>query len=55
MDLFPIFIHALMITVLVFVMMLPLLSYSLKDSVLIKMFNIIFGLLSGGILFAFGV
>jgi len=34
--------------------MLPLLSYSLKDSVLIKMFNIVFGLLSGGILFALG-
>ena len=34
--------------------MLPLLSYSLKDSVLIKVFNIVFGLLSGGILFALG-
>jgi len=34
--------------------MLPLLSYSLKDSVLIKLFNITFGLLSGGILFALG-
>ncbi len=34
--------------------MLPLLSYSLKDSVLIKMFNIVFALLSGGILFALG-
>ena len=34
--------------------MLPLLSYSLKDSVLIKVFNVVFGLLSGGILFALG-
>ncbi len=34
--------------------MLPLLSYSLKDSVLIKVFNMVFGLLSGGILFALG-
>ncbi|MBW1862249.1 MAG: selenocysteine protein, partial [Deltaproteobacteria bacterium] len=34
--------------------MLPLLSYSLKDSVLIKMFNIVFGLFSGGVLFALG-
>ena len=34
--------------------MLPLLSYSLKDSVLIKVFNIVFGLFSGGVLFALG-
>jgi len=34
--------------------MLPLLSYSLKDSVLIKVFNLIFGLLVGGVLFAMG-
>jgi len=32
----------------------PLLSYSLKDSVLIKLFNITFRLLSGGVLFALG-
>jgi len=34
--------------------MLPLLSYSFKDSVLIKIFNLVFGLLVGGVLFAFG-
>jgi hypothetical protein len=34
--------------------MLPLLSYSLKDSVLIKFFNLVFGLLVGGVLFAMG-
>ena len=34
--------------------MLPLLSYSLKDSILIKLFNLIFGLVVGGILFALG-
>jgi len=34
--------------------MLPLLSYSLKDSVLIKVFNLVFGLLVGGVLFALG-
>ena len=34
--------------------MLPLLSYSLKDSVLIKLFNLIFGLAVGGILFGLG-
>ncbi|MBW1767610.1 MAG: arsenic efflux protein [Deltaproteobacteria bacterium] len=34
--------------------MLPLLSYSLKDSVLIKVFNLAFGLAVGGILFALG-
>jgi hypothetical protein len=35
--------------------MLPLLSYSIKDSVLIKLFNLIFGLAIGGILFALGL
>jgi len=34
--------------------MLPLLSYSLKDSVLIKVFNLTFGLAAGGILYAIG-
>ena len=34
--------------------MLPLLSYSLKDSVFIKFFNLVFGLRIGGILFALG-
>ena len=34
--------------------MLPLLSYSLKDSVLIKIFNLVFGLAVGGILYAMG-
>jgi hypothetical protein len=34
--------------------MLPLLSYSLKDSVLIKVFNLTFGLAVGGALFVFG-
>jgi uncharacterized spore protein YtfJ len=35
--------------------MLPLLSYSLKDSVLIKVFNLVFGLGVGGSLFAVGL
>jgi len=35
--------------------MLPLLSYSIKDSVLIKVFNLVFGLAIGGILFALGL
>jgi Putative, 10TM heavy-metal exporter len=35
--------------------MLPLLSYSLKDSILIKLFNLIFGLAVGGILFGLGL
>ena len=35
--------------------MLPLLSYSLKNSVLIKLLNLIFGLVVGGILFALGL
>jgi hypothetical protein len=34
--------------------MLPLLSYSLKDSLLIKVFNLIFGLMVGSVLFAMG-
>jgi hypothetical protein len=34
--------------------MLPLLSYSLKDSVVIKIFNLFFGLAVGGILYAMG-
>jgi hypothetical protein len=34
--------------------MLPMLSYSVKDSLLIKMFNIFFGLSLGLLLFAFG-
>lgn len=34
--------------------MLPLLSYSLKDSILIKVFNLFFGLVVGGILYAMG-
>jgi Putative, 10TM heavy-metal exporter len=34
--------------------MLPLLSYSLKDSIMIKAFNLVFGLAVGGILFACG-
>lgn len=35
--------------------MLPLLSYSLKDSILIKIFNLIYGLLIGGILYTVGL
>jgi len=35
--------------------MLPLLSYSFKDSVLIKVFNLAFGLVVGGALFVFGL
>ena len=35
--------------------MLPLLSYSLKDSVLIKFFNLVFGFAVGSILFALGL
>jgi hypothetical protein len=35
--------------------MLPLLSYSLKDAVLIKALNLIFGIATGGILFALGL
>ncbi len=34
--------------------MLPLLSYSLKDSVAIKIFNLVFGLTVGSMLFALG-
>jgi hypothetical protein len=32
--------------------MLPLLSYSIKDSAVIKVFNFVFGLAAGSILFA---
>jgi hypothetical protein len=35
--------------------MLPLLSYSLRDSVLIKIFNLVFGLTVGGVLYALGL
>ncbi|MEJ2427582.1 MAG: putative manganese transporter [Deltaproteobacteria bacterium] len=35
--------------------MLPLLSYSIKDSVLIKIFNLIFGLAVGGTLYVLGL
>jgi hypothetical protein len=35
--------------------MLPLLSYSLKDSLLIKIFNLVFGLAVGGIFFSLGL
>jgi len=35
--------------------MLPLLSYSFKDSVLIKVFNLAFGLTVGGALFVLGL
>ncbi len=34
--------------------MLPLLSYSIKDSVVIKVFNLVFGVAVGGALFALG-
>ena len=34
--------------------MLPLLSYSLKDSLLVKVFNLVFGLTVGGILYSLG-
>ncbi|MFP3869919.1 MAG: putative manganese transporter [Syntrophobacteria bacterium] len=35
--------------------MIPLLSYSIKDSLLVKMFNLFFGLAVGGFLFALGL
>ena len=35
--------------------MLPLLSYSIRDSILIKVFNIVFGLFAGGALFIIGL
>lgn len=35
--------------------MLPLLSYSIKDSALIKIFNLVFGLAVGGMFFALGL
>ncbi|MEF8848896.1 MAG: putative manganese transporter [Candidatus Thermoplasmatota archaeon] len=34
--------------------MLPLFSYTIKDSILIKMFNVVFALVIGGILFSLG-
>jgi len=34
---------------------LPLLSYSIKDSVLIKIFNLVFGLAVGGLLYVLGL
>jgi len=35
--------------------MLPLLSYSVKDSILIKVFNLVSGIAVGATLFAFGI
>jgi hypothetical protein len=35
--------------------LLPMLSYSVKDSIKIKLFNLIIGLTLGTILFAFGL
>jgi hypothetical protein len=35
--------------------MLPLLSYSIRDSVLIKIFNLVFGLAVGGVLYMLGL
>ncbi len=35
--------------------MLPLLSYSIKDSILIKAFNLVFGITIGAILFVLGI
>ncbi len=35
--------------------MLPLLSYTIKDSLLVKIFNLVFGLLIGLILYQFGI
>lgn len=35
--------------------MLPLLSYSLKDSILVKLFNLAIGLLVGGIIYSIGI
>ena len=35
--------------------MLPLLSYSIKDSILIKVFNLAFGIAVGEVLFALGL
>lgn len=35
--------------------MLPLLSYTLKDSILIKIFNMVYGLLIGGIFYTLGL
>jgi hypothetical protein len=35
--------------------MLPMISYSIKDSLLIKLFNLVFGVLVGGILYLLGL
>jgi len=35
--------------------MLPMLSYSIKDSILIKVFNLVFGIATGSVLFAMGL
>ena len=35
--------------------MLPMLSYSIKDSILIKVFNLVFGIATGFVLFAMGL
>lgn len=35
--------------------MLPLLSYSIRDSVLVKLLNLFFGIAVGGLLFALGL
>jgi hypothetical protein len=35
--------------------MLPLLSYSVKDSVLVKLFNLVFGIVIGLIFYLFGL
>jgi hypothetical protein len=34
--------------------MLPMLSYSIRDSLLIKAFNLVFGITVGSVIFAFG-
>ena len=35
--------------------MLPLLSFSIKDAILIKVFNLVFGIATGLTLFVFGI
>jgi hypothetical protein len=35
--------------------MLPMLSYSIKDAILIKVFNLVFGIATGISLFALGI
>ena len=35
--------------------MLPMLSYSIKDSILIKGFNLVFGIATGSVFFAMGL